>query len=334
MANPPIPVVRDLREIIMADTNIMAPPSDVSVVEAGLDRFFAYAHERHMIYVRKHVERLPRPWTRDEILLKYSFTNVYRELDKTTIWFREHIRDPLRDDPAVMFATIAFRWLNRIESWRTILMHTDLSHLTDQTSPLDMFRKWVPGETPRQIRMALYGYGNEPWVTGAYIIKTPDGMKKLDGALYCIDQVARAGDWRRMAEICLRLGDLISLSQPWNWLRDKPFMGDFMAYEVISDLRYTKLLESASDINTWANPGPGAMRGLNRIHGRALEPRLHKERYITEMQAVLAEAYERWPDGEHWPRWEMREVEHTLCEFDKYERARLGEGKPRALYRG
>jgi hypothetical protein len=29
----------------------------------------------------------------------------------------------------------------------------------------------------------------------------------------------------------------------------------------------------------------------------------------------------------------MREVEHTLCEFDKYERVRTGEGKPRGVYR-
>jgi len=26
-------------------------------------------------------------------------------------------------------------------------------------------------------------------------------------------------------------------------------------------------------------------------------------------------------------------VEHTLCEFDKYERARLGEGKPKEIFR-
>ena len=33
------------------------------------------------------------------------------------------------------------------------------------------------------------------------------------------------------------------------------------------------------------------------------------------------------------PALEMREIEHCLCEFDKYERARLGEGRPRAKYK-
>jgi hypothetical protein len=29
----------------------------------------------------------------------------------------------------------------------------------------------------------------------------------------------------------------------------------------------------------------------------------------------------------------MRDIEHSLCEFDKYERVRLGQGKPRSLYK-
>ena len=35
----------------------------------------------------------------------------------------------------------------------------------------------------------------------------------------------------------------------------------------------------------------------------------------------------------HVPNLEMREIEHSLCEFDKYERTRLGEGRPRAKYK-
>ena len=35
-----------------------------------------------------------------------------------------------------------------------------------------------------------------------------------------------------------------------------------------------------------------------------------------------------WIDG-----LEMRDIEHCLCEYDKYERVRLGEGRPRAKYK-
>jgi hypothetical protein len=32
------------------------------------------------------------------------------------------------------------------------------------------------------------------------------------------------------------------------------------------------------------------------------------------------------------PMLEMRDIEHSLCEFDKYERVRLGQGRPRSKY--
>ena len=57
----------------------------------------------------------------------------------------------------------------------------------------------------------------------------------------------------------------ICLEKTWkNYLPYAGFSG-FMAYEVVTDLRHTKYLKNADDINTWANAGPGAVRGLNRI---------------------------------------------------------------------
>jgi hypothetical protein len=36
--------------------------------------------------------------------------------------------------------------------------------------------------------------------------------------------------------------------------------------------------------------------------------------------------------SEKFPKLEMRDIEHSLCEFDKYERVRNGEGAPRGRY--
>lgn len=69
--------------------------------------------ERHAIYLRRKAGE-PKPWTDDPILQQFYFTNVYRELDKTTVWFRKNVREPLRDDLRVIFATAAFRWFNYI----------------------------------------------------------------------------------------------------------------------------------------------------------------------------------------------------------------------------
>jgi hypothetical protein len=127
------------------------------------------------------------------------------------------------------------------------------------------------------------------------------------------------------------------------WLEQHPGMGPFLAYEVATDLRHTALLENAPDIMTWANVGPGCCRGLNRLSNRENKtPRRPKHRWgaripeaaaLVEMRELLdlskREYY--WPQS--WPSWEMREVEHTLCEHDKHQRALRLEGEPKQRYR-
>jgi hypothetical protein len=88
---------------------------------------------------------------------------------------------------------------------------------------------------------------------------------------------------------------------------------------------------------TWANAGPGAIRGLNRLYGRPLKAQPKKEQTCTEMIMLLGQLNRsRSTDGalwpKDWPKLEMRDVEHTLCEFDKYERVKAGEGQMRAKY--
>ena len=121
--------------------------------------------------------------------------------------------------------------------------------------------------------------------------------------------------------------DYSSLENSWKSFLPYAGFSDFMSYEVVTDLRHTKWLEKAPDIMTWANPGPGAMRGLNRIFGRELNDKQKKPLFIQEMRDLLALL-----NNEPLPL-EMRDIEHCLCEFDKYERARLGQGRPRAKYK-
>jgi hypothetical protein len=291
----------------------------------SISAFFAYSNERHAIYKRRYELKLSRSeWTADPILKQFRFCNIFRELDTTTIWFRENVRDKLKSSPDVLLATVLFRWFNRIKTGEAMFSQT---HMLGQTA-YEHFRDGCNTEVLREAVLAFCGKG--PYVTGSYIIKTPDGKNKLDGVLWCVEQFAKT-DPRKTAEGMLT--HPWNLERTWKYLLEFPYLGDFMAYEIVSDLQYTDLLSNAPDIMTWANPGPGAMRGLNRIRGRDLNKRLHKSTYIDEMRMLLQESrqYHNWPID--WPKWDMRTVEHTLCEFDKYERVRLGEGRPRQVFK-
>ena len=302
-------------------------------MKKGVRRFFKYARDRHAIYLAR-LDGARKPWTSDKILQEYRFTNVFRELDKTTAWFRKYVRDPMKKRPEVLLATVVFRLLNRIEVGEAIFCQRELA--TKGTAFDEFLRTGKAGVLRGAIRQYVGERG--PYVTGAYIISSPKGYTKLDGMMKVIGEFHSDSGWRGIADTMLRekRGTLFGA---WSWFRLQPFLGNFHSYEIVTDLRHTDLLKSASDKMTWCNVGPGARRGLNRVMGRDLKDHsTSTNQMLTEMKDILWVANHMnqldenlWPVD--WPRWEMREVEHTLCEFDKYERVRLGEGRPRGVFR-
>ena len=82
-------------------------------IKEELDTFVYWIKERHKVH-KKRLKGLEPPWSEDAVMNGVFFTNPYRENDKATIWFRENVRDPLRDVDSVIFATILFRRINSI----------------------------------------------------------------------------------------------------------------------------------------------------------------------------------------------------------------------------
>jgi hypothetical protein len=88
--------------------------------------------------------------------------------------------------------------------------------------------------------------------------------------------------------------------------------------------------------------GPGALRGLHRLAGREVrsgwrtKQGLGQQQALEELRALRDRLAQRWPGG--WPGGEyglplsLADVQNCCCEFDKYERTRLGEGTPRQLF--
>jgi len=263
--------------------------------------FWEFIRERIAIYHKKQ-DGQPRPWTEDRVLNKYYFCNIYREWDKTTIWFKDNLRDPLKDNESVIFATVIFRWFNRIET--AVRMGPEL------------FVDWDSKEAKKRLR------GYSPVVTGAYIIKTPNDMNKLDGVCWCIDQM-----WKRKGYVIdLMRTQFGSLEMMHSSLLEFPYMGDFMAYEVVTDLRHTKIGEQARDVNTWGNPGPGCKRGLKYVFHESV---FNKQERLRAMINLLQQSWDM-PDI---PKMELRDIESSLCEYSKYV-AGHHSGKLKRLYRG
>lgn len=301
-----------------------------------IKEFFDYARKRHEIYLRRQRGE-PKPWTKDPILRFNKFTNVFRELDKTTVWFRENVRERYDGKPEVLLATVVFRMFNRIEVGEALFSQINING----TTAFEWFA--ATGDTAC-LRNAITAYvgKNKPVATGAYIISSPPGYSKLNGILKILDMfngiLVGGVRWCDVAAACTVAP--VELRDVFNWLKEVPYFGKFHSYEIVTDLRHTHLLRRAPDVMRWCNVGPGAARGLARIHGRTMTTsgknaeRVTTAQMMQEMGDILRHVPnpKLWPKD--WPRWEMRDVEHTLCEFDKYERVRLGQGRPRGVFHG
>jgi len=273
-----------------------------------VDTYLYWIEERERIRHKKEELKQEPPWSEDPILKEFKFCQVFREDDRTTRWFRTHIRDPLKNSPDVAMATIIFRFFNLIETGRTLL---------DNNLHLEWDREKAIQEVSKQPK----------WVTGAYIVKTPNRMNKVTGVAECVSHI-----WYHREELVKQLEQMTTLQEAWQFLLQYPYIGPFVSYEIVTDLRHTYLLNNATDIKTWANAGPGAMRGLNRLTGRPLEFCRRSHDWNAEMQELYWICNEAL-NLEYSDRpFEMREIEGGLCEFDKYSRISNKEGRTRSVY--
>lgn len=276
--------------------------------------FWYWITERHSIYAKKKGGE-PWPWTKDEILQTYKFTNVFRQLDAVTEELtlrKKALRAAGKNltehqKMQLFFHIIVFRMFNWPQTY-------------DVLNEAGLLDKWHQSRAAKLLKK-FKADGNKVF-TGAYVI-TNSGRKEDK-----VDVICEAVTSLHVNEsyIVTNLGN--TLEGAVKLLTAYPCVGKFIAYEIVTDLRHTPLLNKAKDIMTWANPGPGAKRGLNRIHGRPLTFTQPDKLFITEMKELLDESPSKVDVGPL----EMRDIEHSLCEFDKYCRVKFDGGRPRSKY--
>ena len=84
-----------------------------------------------------------------------------------------------------------------------------------------------------------------------------------------------------------------------------------LSYEVVTDLNYTPVLDKAKDRFSWANAGPGAKRGLNRIFGRELTKSIKQEKANEEMKDLLSKKHTYLKPHVPVKDVDMRTIEHS-----------------------
>src|SRR6516225_2945043 len=85
----------------------------IAEINNPIERFVAFIAEREAIRIRRFVMKKEWPWTEDEILQEYRFTNVHREDDAVSQHYQKTIRNRYNDASVILPATVIYRWFNR-----------------------------------------------------------------------------------------------------------------------------------------------------------------------------------------------------------------------------
>lgn len=315
-----------------------------------LERFFYWINERHSIHLKKQAgvnrKGMGWPWTKDKILQQYKFTNPFRQNDRVTKdWMNRYA------------SLLAIEKTGKQVPDDLILFHLCMFRLFNYPPTYDalnfaMFKSkglgWNKEKAVAILKERRDGV-NSPdsqIFTGAYMITPGSGSDKIDTYCEVLDQlwdgrtenqkkkrssVPRRVRWTRAIKARRSMRRATAL------LCKLDCVGPFIAYEIVCDLRHTRILSDALDIDTWANAGPGAKRGVHRL----LTGDKEHPKGVIDYNAAMIELLRIARDDKRlskdvlsceWP-FNAREIEHSLCEYDKMSRVRMGQGKPRSTYK-
>lgn len=264
--------------------------------QASVKALVEFIIKRHNIYLRKAAGK-PRPWTTDPVLQKYKFCNVYRELDRTTVWLAENWRAPHEGDPDLWFAMLVARLIN----WPPTLEELGYP---------------VPWQPKRfvQILQARAERGEKVY-SNAYMITTcKTKMSKVD---YNIARLSRI--WAEREALRPVSGEALEafavrLSASYG-------VASFLTGQVVADIKYAAPYLSAPDWHRFVLSGTGSRRGLSRLLGR---PDVQKtwqweEKEWRKLVLALQDGVNAaLPKG--WEPLHAQDLQNCLCEFDKYQR--------------
>lgn len=280
------------------------PPPDetMELPKSNVDDFVSFITERHRIYLRRAAGQ-PPPWTDDPILQEFKFCNPYRENDRATVWLRKEWYEPHHDDPYLFFAMIVARWCNRLPT-------------------LDVLGYPVPWNR-KLYEETLNSLPKPVWETGAYRTPNVKGMSKIAGQATLLDAI-----WKDRDQIAPAIGETLAgtrqvlSSYPGFGSGKQTGSGDFLAGQIVADLKMFEPLRSAPDYWTWAVPGPGSKPGLNWVLGRDPKTSWDVYDWVIHARKLRKEVSQRWPS--EWTPLCLQNIQNCLCEFNKLCRIRNG----------
>lgn len=278
--------------------------------------FFDYMIEREKIRHRKEAG-MPAPWTDDAILRVGRFTNVRRSDDRTTRELMAKFYQPnvAGARPGDVLFNCA---IGRLFHGADVACHIGWQTDWDAEATIARLKTWTGLTWP-----------------SAYVVGT-NGESEDKAEYVCRKVLTPLWQARhRIAEEAMRS------CYGWEYLcgqlrKLKGFGGTgFHTKEAAQDF-ILAMGWKPRDLNTFTPVGLGARRGLNRLRGRPVDENIKSASRNVEYgfmkltRELFAARHEFLPAD--FVELQLHDIQFCLCEYDKLDRVRKGEGKLKRRY--
>lgn len=281
---------------------IVTPSSSLVPTEV-YDTYWEFAAERQEIFFRR-AAGAPAPWTEDPILRVHKFTNAYRASDRVSQYL---IRQVIYSgDPApreVFFRIMLFKLFNKIETWELFLERVG--------PPL-----WADFHFQLYDRVLTEAFNAGVRIYSAAYIMPSARMfghhRKHSNHLALIELMMRKNVAEQLQESRL-------MSEGYELLRSFPSLGNFLAYQLITDINYSTLTNYNE--MEFVIPGPGARDGIRKCfkdigsRSEADVIRMMAERQSGEFARLDLDFRTLWGRP-----LQLIDCQNLFCEVDKYAR--------------
>jgi len=268
------------------------------------DTYWRFAAERQAIFFRR-INNPLKPLTIDPILQKHKFTNAYRAADRVSQYLiRNVIHKGDQSIKEVFFRIILFKLFNKIETWELLL--ETLGDISYSKYSFDKYNK-----------ILCQAMDNKKTIYSAAYIMPSGGStfgypKKHSNHLKLVELMMKDHLYKK-------IHNTTKMAQGFELLRSYPTIGDFLAYQLITDINYSEIA-SYSEME-FVVPGPGSKSGIRKCFeslGGLTEPEI-----ILRVTKRQNDEFKRlglqFKDLGGRPL-QLIDCQNLFCEVDKYSR--------------
>ena len=272
------------------------------------DLYWYFAYERQNIFWKK-LNGEEAPWTDDEILKTYKFCNSYRVNDRVSQYLLKNViyNGKNYNDEDMIFRILLFKLFNKESTWELLLNSFD--DITLKTFDTKKYSEVLENAISHGIK--IY---NDAYISCAN--KAFGYDRKHDNHLALLDKIFNKD------KAHLKILNAKTMEEGFNIIKSYPLIGNFMAYQLVTDINYSDVVDWREDEFTVA--GPGSLRGIKKCF--IAKGKMSNEDIIRYMYEHQDEEFKRlnlnFKKIGNRPL-QLIDCQNIFCELDKYCRQAL-----------